>query len=237
MKYLDETPLLYMDSGLFMDDDSGPATKRNKMAKVVVGISGLTDLQVIARANELNAGMTGNVNITTPDPTVIAYGLLITNAEQLITTANTSAEKAKQDTAAKDAAIQAIIDASNLWGAQVQKESKGDPTIINSTNMGVKGPYTPVGPMPQVGNLSLSVGDNPGELDAQWDPVFGRQTYQVEWCVDPVSATGWKDITPTKKSQTTIPGLTSGTKVWVRVRAVGAEGAGPWSSEISKFVP
>jgi len=237
MHYLDESPMLYMDSGLFMDEGAGPATGVKKMSKVVVGINGLPDLEVIKRANELKAGMTGNAHITTPDPTTIAYGLLITTAEGLITTANVSAEKAKQDTAAKDAAIQAIIDASNLWGAQVQKESKGDVDIINSTNMGVKGPYTPIGPMPQVQNLSLSVGDNPGELDAHWDPVKGRQSYQIEWCVDPMSAGGWKDASPTNKSQTTIEGLTSGAKVWVRVRAIGADGPGPWSSEISKFVP
>ena len=237
MHYLDESPMLYLDSGLFMDDNGGSTTKIHKMAKVVVGISGLPDLDVIKRAYELKVGMTGNATIATPDPTVMAYGLLITTAESLITTAGISAEKAKQDTAAKDAAIQAIITASNQWGAQVQKESKGDIAIINSTNMGVKGPNMPVGPMAQVQNLSLSVGDNPGELDGQWDPVKGRQTYQIEWCVDPMTAGGWKDATPTKKSKTTIPGLTSGTKVWVRVRAVGAEGPGPWSSEISKFVP
>ena len=237
MNYLDQLPPLQMDAGLFMDDSSGPATKGLKVAKVVVGINGLPDTGVIKRAHELDTGMKNNVHITAPDPTVVAYEVLIATAEGWITTASISAEKAKQDTASKDSAIMALIAASNEWGAQVQEISKGDVTIINSTNMGVKGQSKPVGPMGQVQNLSLTVGDNPGELDAHWDPIKGRQTYQIEFCVDPMSATGWRDATPTKKSKATIPGLTSGSKIWVRVRAIGADGPGPWSSEISRFAP
>jgi len=237
MKFMDQNPPLLMNSGLILDDYSGPQDGGLTVKKVVVGINGLPDTGVIRRAYELKTGMTGNVHITTPDPAVPAFLALITTAEGWITTASVSAEKAKQDTASKDAAIAAVIAAANQWGAQVQEISKGDATIINSTNMGVKGPYARIGPMGQVQNLSLTVGDNAGELDAHWDSVHGRQTYQVQYCVDPMSAAGWRDAVPTKKSKTTISGLTSGTKIWVRVRAVGADGPGPWSSEISKFAP
>jgi hypothetical protein len=40
------------------------------------------------------------------------------------------------------------------------------------------------------------------------------------------------------KSSATIPGLTSGAKLWARVRAVGADNQpGPWSDPATKVVP
>jgi hypothetical protein len=39
------------------------------------------------------------------------------------------------------------------------------------------------------------------------------------------------------KSFTTLEGLTSGTRMYVRVRGIGKSPAGPWSEPIGKIVP
>ena len=39
------------------------------------------------------------------------------------------------------------------------------------------------------------------------------------------------------KSKATVTGLTSGTKYWFRVRAIGATGPGPWSDPATKIAP
>ncbi|MFN0074841.1 MAG: hypothetical protein ACKVY0_00020 [Prosthecobacter sp.] len=41
----------------------------------------------------------------------------------------------------------------------------------------------------------------------------------------------------TTASSTTISGLSSGTRIWVRVRGLGANGPGPWSDPATKIVP
>ena len=208
------------------------------MSQVALSLNDQNDGAVIQNCRSYVKGMTGNPNLTVPDPTVTVFTQLISAAEDGITDANTASLLATQKTADKVAGIAALVDAATSWALQVQKASKGDPAIIASFNMPVKSPSTPLGPLPQVQNLSLTMGDNPGELDSQWDPVYGRMSYQIQYCVDPMSDDGWTDLTPCSASKTTLTGQTSGSRVWLRVRAVGAKGLpGPWSNPVAKIVP
>lgn len=211
-----------------------------KMAQATANISRLSEADFIKRAKELKAGMTGNAVITTPDPTVVAVGLLITEAENKMAIAKTADEAAQTANHNKDVALQLVAQALNQWCVQVQKESKGDPAIISSTNFGVKATPGPAGPLAQVQNLSLTEGDNPGELDAHWDPVKGRTNFEVALCLgDPAVEANWHLVSSGTKSSCTLKGLTSGTKAWIRVRAKApkADNDGPWSQPATKIVP
>ncbi len=86
-------------------------------------------------------------------------------------------------------------------------------------------------------NLSITAGDNAGELDLQWDPVAGAKTYEVQISPDPVTATSWVSQPSVTRSKTVILGLTSGARMWARVRAVNAAGQGAWSDVATKIVP
>ncbi len=104
--------------------------------------------------------------------------------------------------------------------------------------MSVKSAGTPVGPMPQVTNLAISAGDHDGELDLMWDPVYGVKSYEVWSSPDPMTETSWKFVLTSGKSTAALKSLTSGSKVWVRVRAIGADPEpGPWSDPAVKTVP
>jgi hypothetical protein len=84
----------------------------------------------------------------------------------------------------------------------------------------------------------VTAGDNEGTLDASWDPVRGAASYEIQTSVDPVSGTSWTFKQSATKSSATIAGLTSGTKMWARVRAVGSgNSTGPWSDPATKVVP
>src|SRR5204862_3951863 len=101
-----------------------------------------------------------------------------------------------------------------------------------------KGQPTPIGPLPQVLNLVVTAGDNDGTLDVAFDPVRGAQSYELQTSVDPVSPTSWAFKMSAGKSSATVNGFTSGAKMWIRVRAVGAANAtGPWSDPAVKTVP
>lgn len=214
--------------------------EKHKMSIAVLNISKLNDADFIKRAYEIKAGLTGNASITTPDPTVAAVGLLISSAETSMAAAKTADEAAQKATKDKDAALALVAEALTKWCVQVQKESGGNPTIITSTNLGVKAAATPGVLLDQVQNLSLSEGDNSGDLDAHWDPVAGRTNFEIQICLtDPTVEANWHLATSSRKSSTTLTGLTSGTRVWVRVRAKApkTENDGAWSQPAMKIVP
>jgi len=75
-----------------------------------------------------------------------------------------------------------------------------------------------------VQNLSITAGDNAGELNLQSDPAAGAKSYEVQVSPDPIMATSWTSEPSVTKSRTAISGLMSGEKMWARVRAIGPGG-------------
>jgi hypothetical protein len=69
------------DSGLMYDDPSSPQPNRRRMAKVKLGLRDLSPDEKVDLANTIKTAMTGNANFTTPNPTLAAYGTLITTAQ------------------------------------------------------------------------------------------------------------------------------------------------------------
>jgi hypothetical protein len=96
----------------------------------------------------------------------------------------------------------------------------------------------PIGTPTQVLNLVLTEGDFEGTLDAAWDRVRGASSYEIQISVDPITPTSWAFKQSASKSSATISGLTSGAKLWVHARAIGAGNTpGPWSDLATKIVP
>ena len=89
----------------------------------------------------------------------------------------------------------------------------------------------------QVQNLSLTAGDNTASLDVHWDPLANGKTYEVQTSPDPFTTTSFVTADTVTKSSTTLTNLTSGSRVWVRVRAINSAGKGPWSDPAVKVVP
>ena len=114
----------------------------------------------------------------------------------------------------------------------------GDKTKIESAAMGVRADAAPVGPPTQVLNLVVTAGDNDGSLDVAFDPVRGANSYEIWTSLDPVSPTSYSFKKSASRSSETINGFTSGAKMWVKVRAIGAGSeTGPFSDPATKTVP
>jgi len=208
------------------------------MAKVKLGLSRLGPDELVTLANTIKTAMTGNANFTTPNPTLAALGTLITTAQTKI--ASYESAKAAVDTALsdRDTALAALRAGLSQEADYVQNVSAGDATKIESAGMSVRDDGSPIGTPTQVLNLVVTAGDNDGTLDASWDPVRGAASYEIQTSVDPVSGTSWAFKQSATKSNANIAGLTSGTKMWVRVRAVGSgNSTGPWSDPATKVVP
>ena len=70
--------------------------------------------------------------------------------------------------------------------------------------------------------------------------LFGARecSYEIQVSVDPVSPTSWAFKEVSNKSTVVLNNFTSGAKMWVRVRAIGADNnKGPWSDPAVKTVP
>ena len=232
-----DTPGLTFDSGALYDDPSLPQPNKKRMAKLKLNLSTLGDDQLIQKANDLKTALTGNANFTTPLPSLASVTTLITTGQTKLTAFNTAQAVAKQTTTDKNTALDALRAALATWGEYVQLTSGGDASKIQSAGMDVQSARTPTVTPNQVANLAITAGDNAGELDLQWDPLPNAKTYEIQTSPDPVTATSWVSQPSVTKSQTAIMGLTSGARMWARVRAVNAAGQGAWSDVASKIVP
>ena len=94
---------------------------------------------------------------------------------------------------------------------------------------------TPSAALGKVQNLSVTTGDNAGELDSQHDPVSGASGYESEISAD--GSTGWAHASTTGISKETFTGLQSLTYRWVRTRAIKGNEHGPWSDPAKGLVP
>ncbi len=237
MAHLYDTPGLLYDSGVLYDEPAQPQT-RKKMAKVKLGLQSLNPDGTVSLANTIKTAMTANVaTFAAPVPTMTALGTLITTASTKIAAYNTAKATAETALAERDAAVDALRAGLTQEGAYVDNVANGDAAKIELAGMAVRAAGAPI-TLTQVLELVLSEGDFEGTLDYVHRPVNGAKGYEVQTSVDPVTPTSWAYKMGAGKSSGTISGLTSGARIWARIRAIGADNAvGPWSDPAVKTVP
>jgi hypothetical protein len=229
----------FYDSGEFYDAMPAPAAERYPMSKVKLNLKELTPDELVSFANQIVTAMTGNANFTTPNPTLASITTLKNTAATKVAAQKAAVQAALQATNDRDAALLALSDALVNLASYVQNTSGGNGVVIQSAGMSVKALAVPIGPLGQVQNLTITAGDDEGELDLAWDPIRGAKSYQVQTSPDPITPTSWKDVAPAGKSKKSLSGLESGERTWVRVRAIAPkeENNGAWSDPAVKTVP
>ena len=226
------------DSGLYFDGFAPPATERTHMAKAKLGLDKLNSDGLAAYAATIKTAMTGNANFTTPNPTLASVGTAITALQTKLAAYNTAlaaASTALADRDAADAALRALL---VQLAAYVDNVSGGDRTKIESSAMGVRNGSGAIGTLNQVQSLVVKAGAEEGSLDTSWDPTRGAIAYVLESSVDPITPTSWTYKMTAGRSDALVNSFASGTKQWIRVRAIGANNQmGPWSDPAAKTVP
>jgi hypothetical protein len=231
------------DSGATYDssllyDVAVPSTPAKKMSKVKLDLRAKSDNDLKAFAQQHITKMTGNTNFTTPDPDAATFLAASDGFSTALAAADAAQTTAKEKTAAKDAARGTLERLLTDRGGYVERKSGGDAAKILSSGFATRADSAPSGVPAQVTNLALTTGDNAGEVDAQWDAVTGGKiTYEIQTSPDPVTPTSWGSQIRSTKSKAAITGLTSGARVWIRVRATGSGGEGAWSDPATKIVP
>jgi hypothetical protein len=240
MANYDSTGLMY-DSGVLYDDTVLPQLpKRMSKFKVKLVLNSKPDSDLLMFAQAHVTAVTDNANFPTLLPSEADFAAAFTAFQSALADFNMAQSVAKMATTKKDSAR--VVLESVLWqrGNYVELIAASAPdaqSVVTSAGFSVRSGKTPPGIPDPVMNLSITAGDNAGELDLQWNFVAGASHYNAETSPEPVTSTSWtrqKDVT---KSQAVVLGLTSGAKMWARVRAVGPGGTGAWSDVATKIVP
>jgi len=210
------------------------------MGKVKLELDGLDPKSLTEKAAAVKDAMTDNANF--PDATDLLNKLDAdtTAANKQITAQELAQKAATQATINRDTTLEPVRQDLIAIGAHVQQVSGGDPAIIESANLGVKAGNAPIGKLGQVQNLSLTTGDNPGEVDGHWDAVRGKSNYEHQLCTsDPGVDANWKLISSSGSSKTTFEDQASGSRIWIRVRAKAPkrQNDGAWSQPATIIVP
>jgi hypothetical protein len=208
------------------------------MAKVKLNLRGLTIPEKISRARQIVAAMGNNSNFDAPQPPLAQINSAISNLEVSYNAVQTARQEAKVQTATMGVREGELVRVMSQLAGYVEAVAGDNEEIVLSAGMDVRAPASATTAPPHApADLTATAGDQEGEIDLTWDTVAGARSYVVERSPDPPTATSWTHAGVSPRSQTTINGLTPGTRCWFRVAAVNAAGQGPWSDPATKLVP
>src|SRR5262245_43710246 len=208
------------------------------MSKAKLGLKDLNPDQTVALANVIKTAMTGNANFATPNPSLATVGTAITTLQTSIAAYNSQVAGTTTALTTRETSLQSLRGLLTQLAAYVDNITGGDRVKIESSGMPVRNDPAPIGAMPAVQELVLEPSEFEGTLHVSWAPVRGAGSYEIQSSLDPVTGTSWVLREVSNISSLLVGGFTSGAKMWLRVRAVGADNErGPWSDPAAKTVP
>ena len=211
--------------------------RKIKMAEIQLELSHLPLADLYVLGHSLHTHFLGNPDAGTPALTPAAFLTALTAAE----TGNVDYENTKdllaQKKTTRDAGAETVRGNIRLWMSHAQNVTQGNAAKLQGLGFALRKPGAPVGPMPKVQDLKLTISDHPGEVDWMCKPVKGVGTYVLQVNrVNPDTESEWKYADSAIKSSGTLKGLAAG-KIWVRVCAKGADAeAGAWSDPAEDLV-
>ena len=217
-----------------------PNRKRTKyMPKFKLDLAKKTPAQKIVLGQNHVTAMTGNASFPAANrlPADAAFQTALTALDTA--EADVAAKKTawKQCIATRDAAEAAFDAALTSRASYCEAAQPADDAALASTGLPLRTAPAAIGDLPAPGDLVASMGDDPGEMELSWDPVYGANSYAIEKREHNVPAAVWAAVQTVSQSKLTVTGLTSGTTYAFRVRAIGPKGNGPWSDEAVKMSP
>jgi len=207
------------------------------MASIKLNFSRLSVPEKIALTRRIVTRMTGNARFTTPHPPLQVIAQAADDLEEAENIAQAARQEAKAKTTIRNNKEDDLGGALNQAVGYVTSVSGGDEEFIESAGMDLRATPGTSTPPTQPAALSATAGDHDGTMDLSWDPVVEATSYVIEMSPDPPTATSWGHKGVSTKSTFTVPGLTSGARLWFRVAAVNPNGQGPWSDPATKIVP
>ncbi len=232
-----------MDSSLHYD--SAPVApvvvsqpQRHKyMSRFKLELKLKTVLQKLAMGVSHIAAMLNNAFY--PQPTRVPTDAQFQTAQDELQAANDAADLLESQWKAanilrdqKEAIWDTLLTAR---AANCEAVTPNDLTKLATVGLPLRTAAVAVGDLPAPSDLRATIGSHLGEIDLQWDPVYGASIYELECMEHGVAGQSWQAVKSVTQSKYTVTGLVSGKQYAFRVRALGPKGAGPWSDEAVKM--
>lgn len=223
-----------------------PTQSKKNMAEIKMSLSRLNPTALLELIRKLLDLLAPTPPETPPIPNMATKVADLTTKYNEAKAANEAYQAAKAQLGSlkttRDQKLDALRAEANHTAIAAMTESKGDPAMLQAAGFDIVDPAAPP-PPPSVEpptNLLLSAGDEEGSVDAACDPPGPKsiiRSYQWQYTSgDPLTGT-YVDAEPTTTSRTTLSGLPSGQRIWVRVRVVTTRGTTGWSDPATKIVP
>ena len=207
------------------------------MSRIKLNFRRLTIPEKIAKAQQIVTALTGNASFPTPSPALAAVTGSIDGLNKSYAEAQAARQEAKAKTSQQNKDEDSLDQIISQLAAYVESVAGDDETLIQSAGMDTKSASAPSALPGLPPALSATAGDQGGEIDLAWDTVDNARSYVIEQSADPPTATSWAHAGVATKSRATMSHLTSGTRYWFRVAAVGTAGQGGWSDPTTKIAP
>ncbi len=208
------------------------------MTKIRRSWTKLPTKERLAFAKKVADGIEKNAHVMMPKPSHPEFKATFDKADASNTRVDRLKAELRVAMAERDDDMEALHDALETEASTVESATGGDPAQILTTG------YEPADQRPQISRvieqvtgLEVEGGDNAGELDATWDRVEGAKSYEIFMSADPNELDSWVHRITVIRARATLENLVSGQRSWIKVRAIGSTGSGPWSDAAGKIVP
>jgi hypothetical protein len=237
MRFDSNPPVLWDSEDFIWDAEDVPGLVERIMAKIALNLDQKDLDGKLSFTDGLIEGLTDNADVPNPSPSVATLTAKVAS----IRTKRTDRQR-KLDEA--DAIAILIVEEEKSLEVLLNRlagfcDSAVDGNAAKLTDIGfeLKGPNTPITSLTAPLNFTVTMGDRPGRLDGQCDPVRGAKNYVTEAATDPNGP--WIQVYSGSRSRFSISDLTSGQVYYLRMRVSGSLKAGisPWSDIAQKRVP
>jgi hypothetical protein len=206
------------------------ATPKVHKFVAIVATSKLTVPELIGKTTSVVTAMTGNKWFPSPNPTL---AVLTTDNNALEAAQTLAVTKAKGAAADRNTKRAVVLSDLKRMASYVEGVADANPddaqAIIESAGLSVKKTVTP---KPKQ-DLALKPGTISGAVKVVAKSAGPRTSYDWEWSTDQKT---WTPLPSTIQARTTIQGLTAGTTIYVRHRAVTKTGVTDWGQIVSTMV-
>jgi hypothetical protein len=243
-----DDPTVFYDAGFFyadgLPDPPKPnSTQRSKaMSSISAGLSRKNSTLLIGLADLVISKIAPATPATPPIPNMAAKAAALTAKRDAAKAANDAYESARAGLVAlkatRDATADELRDEHTVVISAIEAEARGDAALLGASGYPLaSAAVQSTTPPAQILNLFLTAGDASGTLDLTFDPDALAKTYEVQITTTHPIDGPWTTMVQPTTSSTKLTGLTSGQRVWLRVRGIGSNGPGAWSDPATKIVP
>jgi hypothetical protein len=211
-------------------------------AKLIITFSPLSGPDFLTKAGTIVAALRGNPDFPEPwPPQVPTFAQLETAYNGYRDAMHAAANRDRIKIAERDSAREVLTGILRNIAGYLEVLAQGDTKKLVGTGYDLRKDITRgtgVGPLPAPTEFRVKRSEISGKLLVHAAGVAGAASYEVDLAEgDPTAETSWRDAgTFAACSHIEIPGLTPGKIYWVRLRAIGSSGPGPWTDSVSTMV-